>query len=224
MNAVLDDPASAIRREWRSQSLHALNSPLGAILTQAELVHLLASRGRTDEALATATNIVNDCERYARVLRHAFAAMEAVDTYAPGHCKVADALASVSGALDAADIAIDVNGGDVMLPWSLQAAASFFSRCFDNAGRHGARAVSVTVAKDDDVVRIHVRDDGTGLQGLSAEAALRCYVSSTPATHSGLGLWIARALARRAGGDVFLPPTARGFLVECVLPAGPSRP
>ncbi|UPG87786.1 hypothetical protein L2Y94_10640 [Luteibacter aegosomatis] len=223
MNDVATGAASETRREWRSRSLHALNSPLGAILAQAELVQLLVSRGRTASAIEAATNIVGDCERYGRMLRDAFAAADAIDTWSPGYCTVAEALDLAAGSLEGDDIALEAEGRDVVLPWPAPVAASFLSRCFDNARRHGARRIGVTATTDRGALRLLVRDDGTGLQGVSAEAALRSFVSSTPATHTGLGLWIAQALAHRVGGELFLPPTEHGFLVECRLPAGPIR-
>lgn len=223
MNDVVTGAASELRREWRSRSLHALNSPLGAILAQAELVQLLVSRGRTAGAIEAATNIVGDCERYARMLRDAFAAMDAVDTWSPGYCTVAEALDLAVASLDGAGIALEAEGRNVVLPWPVAVAASFLSRCFDNARRHGASRIGVTATTDQGELHLLVRDDGTGLQGIGAEAALRAFVSTAPATHTGLGLWIAQALARRVGGELFLPPTEHGFLVECRLPGGPAR-
>ncbi|MDF3983231.1 HAMP domain-containing sensor histidine kinase [Luteibacter sp. PPL201] len=221
MSGETPDVAAALRRELRARSLHALNSPLGAIMAQAELTQLLVRR-EAGGAADAATRIVDDGERCARMLRDAFAAMDELDTWQPGRSAVGDTVDDAMHDVGSSTMTVRVTGGDVVLPWCAPMAAAWFRRCLDNAFRHGASVVDVTAQDDagDTVVSVH--DDGEGLRGLTGEGALRPFVSTTPGTHTGLGLWLVQAMARWAGGSVALPSVPAGFTVQCRLPS-PGR-
>ncbi|MGY4645816.1 ATP-binding protein [Cellulomonas sp. URHB0016] len=95
----------------------------------------------------------------------------------------------------------------------------------DNAARHAATRVLVTVA-DGAVV---VEDDGQGIAEGDRERVFERFVRLDDAREreaggSGLGLSIAREIAREQAGDVLLGASALGGLrAELVVP-GPDRP
>lgn len=72
----------------------------------------------------------------------------------------------------------------------------------DNATRHAAHAVTITVVGDDTAVEVAVADDGPGLAGADAERVFDRFVTLDDAGGSGLGLPIARGIAEAHGGTL----------------------
>jgi signal transduction histidine kinase len=77
--------------------------------------------------------------------------------------------------------------------------------------------VAVRVGRDGSQVVVAVSDDGPGIPADRAEAVFSPGVSHTGG--AGLGLPLARRLARAAEGDVVAVPAAHGARVELRLPA-----
>ena len=92
-----------------------------------------------------------------------------------------------------------------------------------NALRYGASA-DVSVATDDDRVRVRIDDRGPGISPELIEQVFQPFYRVEGSRHrssggSGLGLYIARDLLRRQGGDVTLVNRPSGGLrAEVVLP------
>lgn len=87
----------------------------------------------------------------------------------------------------------------------------------DNARRHAASRIEVSVEAVGDVIEIRVVDDGAGLSQELAARAFERFVSLDDLGGSGLGLPIARALARAHGGDLSYQEPKGGFLVQLPL-------
>jgi signal transduction histidine kinase len=88
----------------------------------------------------------------------------------------------------------------------------------DNALRHGARTVRVSVPAAD---AVRLDDDGPGVdpaRRADLEAAVR---AGDPEGHGGLGLVLAHLVAKAHGGALTLPAAPRGFAVQLQL--GPTR-
>lgn len=78
--------------------------------------------------------------------------------------------------------------------------------------------VRVTVEDGADLVRLHVDDDGDGLGELDAERVFDVGFT-TKARGSGIGLAVARGLARQHGGELSLAPRSpRGCRATLALP------
>jgi PAS domain S-box-containing protein len=86
----------------------------------------------------------------------------------------------------------------------LDAAAvrEIISNLLDNARRHTATRIDVALSGSDELVEVRVSDDGPGLPEGMAEKAFERFVSLDGKGGSGLGLPIARSLARAHGGDL----------------------
>jgi signal transduction histidine kinase len=96
----------------------------------------------------------------------------------------------------------------------------------DNAFHHtpaGGR-VWVEVRRDRERVRVAVGDTGPGIPPERRERIFDRFASdrSRPQAGSGLGLPIARAIARAHGGDLRAEPAAAGALFVLDLPAPPG--
>ena len=83
----------------------------------------------------------------------------------------------------------------------------------DNARRHGDGEVRIELSAAGGRVRLAVRDDGPGLDPALGESAFEPGVRGERSAGAGLGLPLARRLARSCGGDV----------IACPGPAAASR-
>lgn len=89
-----------------------------------------------------------------------------------------------------------------------------------NALQAGARVVSLDARIDDGRARIRVADDGAGLEPKAREKLFQPFVGSARRGGAGLGLPIAREIARDHGGDLALVETGpAGTIFEMTLPA-----
>ncbi len=85
-----------------------------------------------------------------------------------------------------------------------------------------AHEVSVTARRQDDTIRVSVRDNGCGVADADLDAIFRPFYSSKP-KGLGLGLSFSRALMARNGGRVVaIRNSDRGMTFECLLPIEPS--
>lgn len=92
----------------------------------------------------------------------------------------------------------------------------------DNAVRHAATRVDLVTGTDGSLVTLEVIDDGPGIAPVEHERVFdRFYRTDTArerGTGSGLGLPIARSLARRCGGDVVILASDEGARLRLTLP------
>ncbi|MBT9488913.1 MAG: HAMP domain-containing histidine kinase [Rubrivivax sp.] len=114
-------------------------------------------------------------------------------------------------------------GAQVVADPDLLAAA--FANLLENAARHGAHGVTVSVSHPCGDVCISVHDDGSGMPPDRREALQAALTAQDYASHTGLGLMLADLVARAHGGGVRLPATLTGTQIDLVLGAlcGPSQ-
>lgn len=114
-----------------------------------------------------------------------------------------------------ADVALET-AGEASTPGRARALKRCLANLIDNAAAHGDK-VRVAVKGEADAVTVSVDDNGPGIPEDSYEEAFRPF-SRLDATRSrnqkgvGLGLAIARDVARSHGGDVFLGRSELGGL------------
>lgn len=104
-------------------------------------------------------------------------------------------------------------GGLIHADADLLAAALL--NLLDNAQRHGAREVHLSVAGGGRVLQ--VRDDGRGVAPGRRDALARALAEARYADTGGLGLMLADRVARAHGGRLVLPAVASGFAVDLEL-------
>jgi signal transduction histidine kinase len=104
-----------------------------------------------------------------------------------------------------------------------RAAARIVRALLENALRHGSRpggTITVEVEQDGENVAVRVGDDGVGVPADERERIFGRFERGAQAgTGFGLGLPIARGLARRMGGDVVAVDAERGACFVATLPA-----
>ncbi|MFP5255857.1 MAG: sensor histidine kinase [Acidimicrobiia bacterium] len=104
------------------------------------------------------------------------------------------------------------------------AADVLLERVLDNARRYGSAPFALDVRPKGDRIHLCISNDGAELApddvGLAFELFYRGEAAVTSAPGFGIGLPVARALARQDGGDLWIEPRERGGLdVHLELPA-----
>ncbi len=121
---------------------------------------------------------------------------------------------------------LDINLGP-LTPLEMPVKPQAFQRCLanliSNAGRHG-KHVWVAVEAAEGMVHITVDDDGPGIPDERLDDVFKPFNRLDPSRNpttggTGLGLTIARDIARNLGGDITLGRSVRGGLrCEIILP------
>ena len=118
--------------------------------------------------------------------------------------------------------------GDLALRTDVEAVGQILFNLVDNAckyARDGQRpSIDLRVEAADGALRISVRDYGGGIRPAEARSIFlpfdRGSNSATGKPGIGLGLALARGLARDLGGDLELKPSDAGACFELALPLG----
>jgi signal transduction histidine kinase len=122
---------------------------------------------------------------------------------------------------EAAGGKVSLHGTAAPLTARPQALRRCLANLIDNARRYGGGAVDVTLADGAASVEIRVEDRGPGIPAEERERVFEPYVrlEASRARHTGgagLGLAIARAVARAHGGEVTLAPRDGGGMAAIV--------
>jgi signal transduction histidine kinase len=208
--------AASRRHEQRfaSEMAHELRTPLAALRARAELA--LGARGADagTEREAALRAIVDRADNLNRTI-------DALLVLARQE------LDPTAGAVDLAAVATEFDDIDLTAPPSLPRAEGepdvvhrALAPLVDNARRHARSRVTVELSAAAGEVRAAVRDDGPGLDRQLADRVFDPGVQGpgAPRGSAGLGLPLARRLARSCGGDVVVGDGPGGCFV-LVLPA-----
>jgi len=96
----------------------------------------------------------------------------------------------------------------------------------DNAHKYGQPPIDVGCTIQDDAIVLSVRDHGEGVPADFVDQMFERFTQASvgdrrTATGAGLGLWIARRLARGHGGDLAYEPATPGALFRAYVPLAP---
>ncbi|GAA3656904.1 HAMP domain-containing sensor histidine kinase [Nocardioides ginsengisoli] len=218
LDRLLDRVAAAIRSEQRltAEVAHELRTPLAAVQANADLAlldddltpHLRESLDEIAQAARRMAAAIDDLLDLAR---------SAAGHGAPESCVLLDA---VRDALDVTDLTTATVAVDpalrVLLPAPLVVRA--LAPVLDNARRLAASRVEVSahVIRSGQVA-LYVDDDGPGVPPTAREEIFE--PGRTGGTGAGLGLPLARRIARSMGGDVLLADGPLSTRVVLTLPA-----
>ena len=204
---------------------HELRTPLSRIVAELDWWH---ARPRSEAETRTAHEVISEAARSMRTICDTLLD-EARDGLpsAPGTVEVLPALRRTAEGLDVpARLKVAVTGEDAPLRAGVQPALleRIVSPLLANALRHGRTSVTVSAHRTADGVRVEVADDGHGVPEWFTTALFQPGRRADPGDGhggAGLGLPLARRLARSAGGEVSYDPgpgTGARFVVT--LPAG----
>ncbi len=223
LDAVLDRISAVLRHEQQlaAEISHELRTPLAVIATEAEL---LESSPRDEEERRRGHRVIAEtATRMASLLDDLLAQAAQAVTEAPGSCQVGPVVDDVLSTLGAPGLTHDVD-----VPPALEAGvtadvlARVLTPLVANAARYAGTRISVTAERVGPAVRVHVSDDGPGVphdfRHVVFEPGRRADPDDGHAG-AGLGLALARRLARAAGGDISLHGDAGSEFLVVLPPA-----
>jgi signal transduction histidine kinase len=223
--ATLDDLLgridAALRHEQRfsAEMAHELRTPLTGLHAEAELA--LGHHGLRSPTRESLEAILAASDRMASAIETLL--MSARASGAPGSSDPVLAVREIADALGSAAAAAGVEITLREPPRSLRVGADrdlvarALAPLVDNAISHATGRVWVSMAQGNGRIAIAVEDDGAGLP-VGREDAVFEPGSSTRGS-AGLGLPLARRLARSCGGDVVAVRGGPGARFELLLPA-----
>lgn len=217
--ATLDDLlarlAASHRREQRltAELSHELRTPLSKIITQAELA--LRREREPSDYTERIESMLDNARDLARTMETLLAAARQDADGRGGSCDSQSVVAAVLRQCEplAEERGVRLEQRDVPEPIAIAVESALAERILhpivDNACRYAAGEVVVSVGAENGTVTIRTRDDGPGVsvaeRDLVFEPGARGSVGrEMDASGAGLGLALARRLARTAGGDVTL--------------------
>jgi signal transduction histidine kinase len=230
LDGLLDRVASSLRHEQRfsAELSHELRSPLASVIAEAQLA--LRHSSADDAHRAGYQRILSGAQQMRRTLDTLLAAarMEHRPARASGDAAQA-AQAAARGCRALADrrgITITVQDPDYPLRVGVETevAERVLAPLIENACRYGDSAVRVGFEQRGGAVLFTVQDDGPGVADQDRERVFEPGWRNGHDRHdgqgAGLGLPLARRLARAAGGDVYADAGGPGGRFAARLPPG----
>jgi two-component system, OmpR family, sensor histidine kinase BaeS len=202
------ETAESRRQALLSDLAHELRTPLAALEATVEAV----ADGVIPLDHASLASLTAQTQRLAR-LTHDLSAASRSDEHAFTVVRRSVDLASLADTAVAAQAARYAARGVLLSVTGMRPVpavadpdrvAEVLDQLLDNALRHCAPgdAVTLTVARSVDIASIEVADTGTGFPSEDAARLFERFTRGTDSSGSGIGLTIARALARAQGGDL----------------------
>ncbi len=222
LDGLLARIASSLRHEQRfsAEMAHELRTPLSGVRGEAEL----ALRGELRPDLRAALEqILRGTERMQSVIDTLLKAAPSNARTAPGSASAREAAALAIDAAQSVGARADVRLalapviGELRVGAEQDIVAQALQPLLDNAMRHARENVSLSVSRERGEIRFAVQDDGAGLGEVDTNTLFEPGESSVGS--AGLGLALARRLARSCGGDVTVDRSARGGHFILCLPA-----
>jgi signal transduction histidine kinase len=187
---------------------HELRTPLAAVVGFAsEMATNLDDRSPAEIA-EMASHIYTQSLEVSHLVDDLLTAERAASgnlTVTPGEINLLDECRDVVEST-VAESMIEVTGHEVMAHADSLRTRQILRNLLTNATRYGGEEIQVEVSAGEGSARILVRDNGSGVKGMDAERIFDPYYRSEAATAKpdsvGLGLSVARQLARLMGGDL----------------------
>ncbi|KUJ66017.1 histidine kinase [Streptomyces albus subsp. albus] len=230
LDELLDRIAAVLRHEQQltGELSHELRTPLARIT--AETDWLLARPRDAGERRVALKAIAQGTERMRTICETLLSEARARSAEAPGRCDTG-ALARSLAIRHAQDhptappltVSLSGAGAELTAGVSPELAERILAPLLDNARRYAVGAIVLECSAAPGTVRVAVRDDGPGVPVGAREAIFEPGYRADPADGhdgAGLGLPLARRLARTAGGELVAAPADRGARFVVTLPAG----
>jgi two-component system, OmpR family, sensor kinase len=234
-DSMLERLAVALRHEQRfsAELSHELRTPLAAIVTEAELA---LRRERSGTEYRTALERISTRSRQLQQVLETLliAAREEVAQPAPAADARAIAMRTVDGFAElAAEHGVSLESTLPERPLTVEAGPATVERILapviENACLYGRSSASLELSSDNGTARFAITDDGPGIADRERETVFEpggrgaAGRAASGVEGSGLGLALARRLARAVGGDVRAAQSTSGARLEVSLPRARDR-
>ncbi|MCP2336169.1 sensor histidine kinase [Actinomadura rupiterrae] len=230
INETLERLEKATNRERRfvSEASHDLRNPIAGLHTRLEVA--LDEPDDTDwkplvrGALGDAerlNDIVVDLLELSRLDARSHASVEPVDLAELAHREIATRPWRVP-------VTTRMDEG-VVVRANTTRLGRVLGNLLSNAERHAENVIEVIVEADGDQAVLEVRDDGSGIPPEARERVFERFARLAESKRrdpagTGLGLPIAREIARIYGGDLKAADSPRGARLVMRLPLAPAEP
>jgi signal transduction histidine kinase len=228
LDALLGRLSAALRHEKQltSELAHELRTPLAQIRAETELA--LARDRPASELHDAFEGVLRYTDRMTSVVNTLMAAAE---SQADPHTGTIDAREAAEAAIaacaeSAAECGVSLTPDTAAEPIEVDAdrelTIALLVPLITNAIRYGRSNVCVSVSRDGEQVAFRITDDGPGLEPDELDSIFEPGARGRAANGeqgAGLGLPLARRLARVAGGDVVAEDAVAGGTFVARLPA-----
>ena len=230
LDGLLDRLAASLRREQRfsAEMSHELRTPLAKIRAESQLA--LRRDRPSDEYRQTLETVVDHAAQMTSIIETLVAAEQSESGLSRGRCDVGEVLESLAespGAAGHGVTRVDLHRPDsrLMLGVDAEVAARILRPVVENAYRLAGSTVCLGARRGAGGVEIRIDDDGPGVREDERELIFEPGVRGSAGAGdghdgAGLGLALARRLARAAGGDIHVLPASDGGHFIVTLPAG----
>jgi two-component system, OmpR family, sensor kinase len=224
LDRLLARIAASLRHEQRfsAEMAHELRTPLSGVRGEVEL----ALRERVpDDVRRALEQILRGTERMQTVIDTLLSAATSDARSTPGSAPAWEAAALAVNAVrligERAGVRITLSpvAHDLRVGAEKEIVAQALQPLVDNALRHAHATVSVRVTRERGEILFDVRDDGPGPGSVEMDALFE--PGSSTVGGAGLGLALARRLARSCGGEVMADLSVKGGRFILRLPAVP---
>jgi signal transduction histidine kinase len=214
---------AVLRHEQRfsAEVAHELRTPLTGLRGEAELAML--GKDLDDESRSAFERILQSSERMQNVIETLLASARMEATGPARSCDpvpaVREAIGAVANAARSRNVQMRLKDpvGEFVVDVAPDVVTQALYPLLENGVRHARGKVDVAVARTDSQITVSVQDDGPGLDDDDPDSVFAPGVSSSGG--AGLGLPLARRLARSGGGDVVAVVGAGGRF-ELRFPGG----
>lgn len=218
-------------RDFVSDAAHELRTPVTGMRSTSE--HLLRADPPREERERLLISLVREADRAGRLVEDLLL-MARIDrglelTRAPVHTAELVAECVTPREVARPDLTITVRGEDAVVDGDRHQLAQVLANLVDNADQAtgGRGRVTVTTTRESDAAVVEVEDDGPGVPEADRERIFERLTRLDDARERrsggvGLGLAIARGIARAHGGDLTCHPARQGTgaRFRLVLPTG----
>jgi signal transduction histidine kinase len=219
LDVLLERVAMTIRAEQRltAELAHELRTPLAAILGSADLA--LLRGGLTEDARIDLEQIAASSRVMAQTITTLLdLARNPDDTQRASTCRLADVVGVLTPLVPDHLVLEDRTGpGSVRLAAPRDLVVRALSPLVENAVRHAHSRVLLDVVETREAVEVHVGNDGPAVDDALRHSLFEPGSSGSDGG-TGLGLGIARRVARSIGGEVEARASADGALYVVRLP------
>jgi two-component system, OmpR family, sensor kinase len=231
LDRLLERLAAGFRREQRfsAELSHELRTPLARVIAQAEIA--LRDQRRPDEYRETLIDVLRNAQEVSRTVDALVAAARHDSPLGRGTAdadtvceQTFEAVADLAAANEV-ELVKTAPSRSLRLGVDADLAERILQPVVENACRYGRTRVRISVLRQSSSVVYLVEDDGPGVSSDERESIFEPGVrgvaghATNGAGGAGLGLALARRLARSASGEIAVDPGREGGRFSVSLPA-----